>query len=1327
MKIELTSKENLEPHNLLDGWQVDVHDLGNMALRLTPEELNDLTPNLPVDGEDVDVSDVKCVLENKGIELTPKGSLKLMNNLRADGDIFDDSELDTVLQTMKMNLTENEINDLKKNLPVDGKVTINNLDTFLEYLGIKLTQKERDDVTEILPLDASGKVEVNKLMNAVAAVTGGEVSVSEIKNNLEKIGIELTDEECLELEKDLPVDASGKVYQNRLMDGVKNLQGGVVDVTKLDTVLQNMGMELTGMESQDLRESLPVDVNQKVEMKKLMNAMKAFTGTKVDANDLQKVLENMGIALTEKECMNLQQIIPIDAAGQVYQNRLLEAVKSMKGGRVMVNNLDTVLDNLGIKLTEKEHEDLTENLPLSANGKIEFSKLLETVETITGGEVDVDGMENVLGEMGITITDKEHEKLVKSLPVNANGKVYKNRLLDGLKSLDGGIIDVNKLDLILKHMGWSLTKEEIKDLQCNLPSDVNGKVAMRKLFSGLKAFTGQKIDVQHIPEFLSNMGVELTNKEQMKLISKLPVDASGKIYKNRLFDGMKSFKGGKVKRSKVDDVLGNMGIKLTEKEFDRLADNLPVNATGKVNLNELMDGVKNVTGGEANIRELKDVLESMGMELTEKELSELVKNLPVDNDGNFYQNRLMDGVKSLTGGQVDINKLDTVLRNMRMNVSEKEHKDMVKNLPVDVDGKVEIKKLMDRLKAFTGKKISINDLQNILESMGIELTEEEFLNLLKTLPYDDAGMVFQNRLLDGVKSLKGGKVKVDSMDTILENMGIKLTESELKDLAENLRVNADGKVDLDEFMDGVKSLTGEIIDVSDMKNVLGNMGINLTEKECSKLLKNLPVDADGKIYQNRLVNGVKSLKGGMIDVNKLDTVLRNMGISLTEKELKDLIQNLPVGADGQVTLKNVMDEVKNFSGKKVDVGDLQSLLRNMGIELTDQEYSELKKTLPMDGTGQVFQNRVLDGVKSLKGGMVSVSDLNKVLENFGIKLTEKELEGLTENLPVDANGKIVLNKLVDEVKTVTGEDFDICDINDVLENMGIELTDEECSELMKMLSVDADGKLYQNRLLEGIKTLKKGKVDASKLDTVLGNMRMNLAEKELKDLIQSLPVDVDGKVDMKKMMDEVKAYTGEKIDTNNLEKILRNMGIELADTDYAKLMKTMPLSDDGKVHQNRVLQGLKSFKRGKVYINKLSPLLEKMGIKLTEKELVQLKENLPVDANGKVDLNKVMDRVKDITGGQVDIEDIKTVLKNMGIELEEKEFLELVKNLLFDDNGKIFQNRLLEGVKALKGVKVNINNLNTVLDTMGIKLKDKELKDLTQNLPGGGKQVSQKL
>ncbi|XP_057569810.1 calmodulin-4-like [Hippopotamus amphibius kiboko] len=150
----------------------------------------------------------------------------------------------------------------------------------------------------------------------------------------------------------------------------------------------------------------------------------------------------------------------------------------------------------------------------------------------------------------------------------------------------------------------------------------------------------------------------------------------------------------------------------------------------------------------------------------------------------------------------------------------------------------------------------------------------------------------------------------------------------------------------------------------------------------------------------------------------------------------------------------------------------------------------------------------MDGVKALTGGEINVSDVEYVLENMGTELTEKEWLKLLKNLPIDADGKIVLNKLMDGVKAIIGEDIDICDTEDILENMGIEFTDEELLELLKKLPVDG------------------GEIDVSKLDTVLGSMGMNLTEKELEDLTQSLPVDVDGKVDRKNVMDDVKAFTG---------------------------------------------------------------------------------------------------------------------------------------------------------------------------------------------------------
>ncbi|XP_038482838.1 calcium-binding mitochondrial carrier protein SCaMC-1-like isoform X1 [Canis lupus familiaris] len=167
------------------------------------------------------------------------------------------------------------------------------------------------------------------------------------------------------------------------------------------------------------------------------------------------------------------------------------------------------------------------------------------------------------------------------------------------------------------------------------------------------------------------------------------------------------------------------------------------------------------------------------------------------------------------------------------------------------------------------------------------------------------------------------------------------------------------------------------------------------------------------------MSGIKSLSGGMVDVNKLDTVLGSMGMSLTEEELKDLTQNLPENVDRKVDLKQVMDAVKSFTGEKVDINNLENLLRNMGIELADTEYTKLVKARPLSANGKldlskvmdgvkavtdddkIFQNRLREVLKSLKDGKIYTNDLSAILDNMGVKISNKDLKALTKNFPAD--------------------------------------------------------------------------------------------------------------------------------------------------------------------------------------------------------------------------------------------------------------------------------------------------------------------------------------
>uniref|UniRef100_UPI004038D4EB EF-hand calcium-binding domain-containing protein 13-like n=1 Tax=Callospermophilus lateralis TaxID=76772 RepID=UPI004038D4EB len=382
-----------------------------------------------------------------------------------------------------------------------------------------------------------------------------------------------------------------------------------------------------------------------------------------------------------------------------------------------------------------------------------------------------------------------------------------------------------------------------------------------------------------------------------------------------------SLEGDMISGENLEDFLRNIGIKSPKEEVEKILQSHFVSEDNMVNIKDCMRALRD-TQKFSNFIALNETINKLdcmkeGSRSDKDKYSDILEN----TDRHFPDNTLqkteddsfVEDIKEaahflshVDNGKIDIPNLKHALKCLNANLTEEDINEALKRCDISDNMVVDLKDFLlemkenPHFKESKGLQVEAHDIDNILGNMVFKLTPEELNDLTPNLPVDASGKVNFDELMDGVKI-----------------------------------VTANEKVDLDKLMDGVKVLTGRGIDFSDLEKVLGNMGINLTDKDWLRLMKNLPTD-------------------GTIDVSKLDTVLGNMGMKLTEKEFKDLTQNLPVDVDGKVTLKTVMDEVKKFSGEKVDLSDLQNLLRNMGIEITEIEYSELKKTLPTDAAGQVI-------------------------------------------------------------------------------------------------------------------------------------------------------------------------------------------------------------------------------------------------------------------------------------------------------------------------------------------------------------------------------------
>ncbi|XP_071460055.1 EF-hand calcium-binding domain-containing protein 3 isoform X15 [Marmota flaviventris] len=429
-------------------------------------------------------------------------------------------------------------------------------------------------------------------------------------------------------------------------------------------------------------------------------------------------------------------------------------------------------------------------------------------------------------------------------------------------------------------------------------------------------------------------------------------------------------------------------------------------AAGKVYQHKLLDGIRSVTGLKLDANKLRPFMKYMGFKPEEKEYEDLMNSLPIDDKGNVNVGAVMDKGDLFTGTKVSSGKAKTFIKNARINLKKKEILTLKEHLPVDDKGKTDLNVLMNEVKTITGKKIHTGDLKNVLKKMGIEITNNEYKKLLKTLPISADKKIFEKELMEGVKSFRGGKVGICDLRNVLQNTGFSLEPKEIKDLQAHIPVTEDEKVELDVLMDAAKHFMGKKVETSDLKNVLGNMGIRITEKEQLKLLKTLPISTDGTVYIKRLLDGLKPLKGKRVHVSKLETLLENLELELEEEEYEDLLNHLPIDENKSVGLKVVMDAAKTFTEEKADVSDLGKVLRKMGLILTNEEQKKLLETLPtnmsyLTGGGKIYKNGLLKGVKALTGPRVKIKKVESLLENMGIKIKDEELWELMTELSTD--------------------------------------------------------------------------------------------------------------------------------------------------------------------------------------------------------------------------------------------------------------------------------------------------------------------------------------
>ncbi|XP_027631790.1 EF-hand calcium-binding domain-containing protein 13-like [Tupaia chinensis] len=672
----------------------------------------------------------------------------------------------------------------------------------------------------------------------------------------------------------------------------------------------------------------------KVEVKDLLSTLKSMEKP-LNGEQLKEVLNSA----TDERKMILNEIDVFTNSSKPSTplNNLFKEITTLdniRNDKMPTSELNSKLLSAGIPLSDKTFQEILRQASVDENSEVSLKQILEnlnrskpapvfediqtafnTINLKDCDRIPVNDLKNAFDDLNVSLKPEEHQMLEKILDVDENGDVslrtallalknnkrfqdFKevNEVAKALDKVSNEKIDIDDVKSILKGLGIYLPEEELQEVLGSIYVDNEGKVDLKDFLSRLR----------QTPYFTKGSEIEG------------PLKALASIRKNV------------VNPDDIGSILKNMGVPLPQDVIQRTLKNVALREDGTVNLEEFMSNLVNSRfssvpeGHRVDDSSLTTFLGDMRLEMS------------ADNKAE-KKNEIKE--RASVGENIDVSNVDAVLNIMDIKLTEEERQDLLEHLSATADEDMDMNTLVGVVKMLK-EKIEICNLDNFLDDMGIELTYKEHKDLVNNLPTSADGKINQLKLMDTMKTVKGGKVDTQKLSNTLEKMGVELTNKEFQHLQEHLPVDANGKVDLNTLLDEVKVLkkNAEQIDSNNLDTILEKMGMSFSDKEYGERSHNRLADEEVKL--NKLLTAAIPGTGETEDIGNLGNILRNMGIKVTKEELGELMRNLPVDANGKTDLKSLTDVVRAVTGREVDLNDLENVTKNMKIELTSKENLE---------------------------------------------------------------------------------------------------------------------------------------------------------------------------------------------------------------------------------------------------------------------------------------------------------------------------------------------------------------------------------------------------
>ncbi|XP_044739813.1 calcium-binding protein LPS1-alpha-like [Chrysoperla carnea] len=398
--------------------------------------------------------------------------------------------------------------------------------------------------------------------------------------------------------------------------------------------------------------------------------------------------------------------------------------------------------------------------------------------------------------------------------------------------------------------------------------------------------------------------------------------------------------------------------------------------------------------GSITKEELGRVMRSLGQFARTEELQQMLQEIDVDGDGNVSFEEFVDIVANMgtteiglsdaaqeeqelrdafrvfdkhNRGYISASDLRAVLQCLGEDLSEEEIEDMIKEVDVDGDGRIDFYEFVHALGEPGNEdscEIEDEDEENLIDKMDTNFYEENVKPLVRKF-----GNLNNDKNVQIERDISNKSEKLLNFEQIARDepqysglITADINHRDEQQITTNEAQYSEVQTEDLSFLDGNKKQT-------DLTNtqVLG-----VTKKQMKEFQESFRLfDKDGN---------------GRITKEELGSVMKGLRQFTRKDELQRIIQELDVDGDGCISIEEFVAMVGN-----VETTD-------KGSNVAAQELQDLQDAF-----------RVFD---KYDRGYISSSDLRVVLQCMGEDLTEQEIEDMIEEVDVDGDGRIDFNEFV---------------------------------------------------------------------------------------------------------------------------------------------------------------------------------------------------------------------------------------------------------------------------------------------------------------------------